>query len=101
MGETEDGRIFKSSLTINFNDKSFHSSIEWSGLHFQGNIPPWWGKVFRFTKFRLLENALVKHRHLPWHDLIISPPYRPTQNKFAKKGFSPHEKVFLEKIPPY
>ena len=37
----------------------------------------------------------MKLPYLPWHDLIISPPYRATPPyKFAKKALSSHE------IPP-
>ena len=51
-------------LTINLKDKSFHNSIEWSGLHLQVNIPPWLGNIFRLTVFRLLENRFCK---TPFH----------------------------------
>ena len=47
-------------LTINLKDESFHNSIEWSGLYLQVNIPPWLGKIFKFTVFRLLENAFCE-----------------------------------------
>ena len=44
-------------LTINLKDESFRNSLEWSGLYLQVNIPPWLETAFRFTVFRLLENA--------------------------------------------
>ena len=50
----------------------------------QVNIPPWLGKIFRFTLLRSLENAVVKLLLQPSHDLIISPPM---QNKLPHKSF--------------
>ena len=47
-------------LTVNLKDESFHNSMEWSGLYLQVNIPPWLRKIFRFTLFRLLENAFCE-----------------------------------------
>ena len=47
-------------LTINLKDESFHNLIEWSELYLQMNIPPWLSKNFRFTVFRLLENAFCE-----------------------------------------
>ena len=47
-------------LIINLKDESFRNSLEWSGLYLQLNIPPWLGTVFRFTVFRLLENAFCE-----------------------------------------
>ena len=44
-------------LTINLKHESFHHPIEWPGLYLQVNISLWFGKIFRFTVFRLLENA--------------------------------------------
>ena len=47
-------------LIINLKDKSFHNSIDWPGLYLQTYIPPWWGKISRFTGFRLLKKAFAK-----------------------------------------
>ena len=47
-------------LRINFKNKSLHNSIDWLGLYLQISIPPWLGNFFRFTVFRLLENAFGK-----------------------------------------
>ena len=47
-------------LTVNLKDESFHNSMEWSGLYLQVNIPPWLRKIFRYTLFRLLENAFCE-----------------------------------------
>ena len=56
-------------LTINFKNKYFHNSVDWSGLRLQVYIPSWLPKILRFIVFRLLENVFVK---LPSHDLIIN-----------------------------
>ena len=45
---------------IKLKDESFRNSIEWSGLYLQVNIPPWLGKFFKFTVFRLLENRFCE-----------------------------------------
>ena len=47
-------------LSINLKNKSFHNSLEWPGLYLQVNISTWLGKIFKFTVFRLLENAFCK-----------------------------------------
>ena len=47
-------------LTRNLKDESFHNFIEWSELYLQVNIPPWLGKNFKFTVFRLLENEFCQ-----------------------------------------
>ena len=47
-------------LRINFKNKSLHNSIDWLWLYLQISIPPWLGNFFRFTVFRLLENAFGK-----------------------------------------
>ena len=70
-------------LTINFRNKYFHNSVDWSGLNifiFKCiSLHEW--QVLRFTVFRLLENAFVK---LPssYHDLIINPPCRTVSHNF-------------------
>ena len=47
-------------IRINFKNKFLHNSIDWLGLYLQISIPPWLGNFFRFTVFRLLENAFGK-----------------------------------------
>ena len=59
-------------LTINFRNKYFRNSVDWSGHYLQVYIPSWLVKILRFTVFRLLENAFVK-LPCPYHDLIINP----------------------------
>ena len=46
-------------LTINLKDESFHNSVEWSRLYLQVNNPSL-EKKFRFTVFRLPENAFCE-----------------------------------------
>ena len=72
------------------------------------NIQPWLGKIFKFTVFRLLENAFLKLTPSPpppssWHDLIISPPWRthPSPDEFPPKSLSPHEKLLFGKKSPH
>ena len=71
-------------------------------------LPPWLGKTFRFTVFRLLENAFVKlppplprpPLPPPLHDLIISPCVKqPHHHKFAQKSLFPYAKLFKEISP--
>lgn len=58
-------------LSTNLNDKSFHDSIEWSGIYLQVNIPLRLGKTFRFSLFRLQENPFVKlPLSMTWWSLI-------------------------------
>ena len=85
-------------LPINFKDKSFHSSIERSGIYFQKNIPTWFGKTFRFTVFNYWKMHLWKT--LTSFGMIWSLVLHVEQpiHKSAQKE-SPHEKHFLEKIP--
>ena len=64
MRETEHKTTLK---PLNF--KSFHKSMERSGLRLQVNIPSWLGKIFRLTLFTLLENEFLKFPS--WHDLTI------------------------------
>ena len=45
-------------LTINFKNKYFQNSVDWSGLYLQVYIPLRLANILRFTVFRLLENAL-------------------------------------------
>ena len=45
-----------SLLAINLKDKSFRMV----GLYLQVNIPPWLGKIFRFTMFKLLEKGFCE-----------------------------------------
>ena len=79
-------------------DKSFHNSVDQSGLYLQVYIPSWSGKVFKFTVFRLLENGFAKLPH-PWNDLIINPLCRTNPHKFFRKSLFPHLpwKVLLRK----
>ena len=81
-------------LTINFNYKYFHNSVDWSRLYFKCISLYDCQKVQDCiaTVFRLLENAFVKLPHSS-HDLIINPPCRR-----VPKNVSPtcHEK-YLEK----
>ena len=79
-------------------DKSFHNSVDQSGLYLQVYIPSWSGKVFKFTVFRLLENGFVKLPR-PWKDLIINPLCRTNPHKFFRKSLFPHLpwKVLLRK----
>ena len=87
-----------SLLTINFEYKYFHNSVDWSGLYLQEHILSWLVKNLRFKVFRLVENVFVKLSR-PWHDLIIKFPSTnlPMWN-YPRKILSPicHEK-FLEK----
>ena len=46
-------------LTINIENKSFHSSMERSELYLQVSIPPRLGEIFKSTVFRLRENKFV------------------------------------------
>ena len=64
MRETEHKTTLKP-----FNFKSFHKSLERSGLRLQANIPSWLGKIFRLTLFTLLENEFLKFPS--WHDLTV------------------------------
>ena len=75
-------------LTINFRNKYFHNSVDWSGLYLQVYVHSWLAKVLRFTVFRLLENALVKLPH-PYHDLIISLPCNTFLQQIFPKQFIP------------
>ena len=79
-------------------DKSFHNSVDQSGLYLQVYIPSWSGKVFKFTVFRLLENGFAKLPR-PWNDLIINPLCRTNPHKFFRKSLFPHLpwKVLLRK----
>ena len=61
-------------LTINFRNKYFHNSVDWSGLCIQVYIPSWLANILRFTVFRLLKNAFVK-LPCPYNDRINNPPY--------------------------
>ena len=54
-------------LTINFRNKYFYNSVDWSQLYLQVYIPSWLANVLRFTIFRLLGNAFVK-LPCPYHD---------------------------------
>ena len=58
------------------------------------------GEKFRFTVFRLVENAFVNP---PSPDMIRSsgPPCRTPPLNLLKESLSPHEKIFLEKSTPY
>ena len=78
------------------------------------NIPPWMGKIFRFTMFRLRENVFMKlPSPCPPARLPACPPpplgmiwslVTPSRTTFlcksVQKSFSGHEKHFLEKSPP-
>ena len=81
-------------LTINFNYKYFHNSVDWSGLYFKCISLHDCQKVQDYiaTVFRLLENAFVKLHH-PSHDLIINPPCRRVPKNLSSIC---HEK-YLEK----
>ena len=56
-------------LTIKLKNKSFHNSIDLSGLYLKMYIPSWLEKIIRFTVFRLLKSAFAK---FPRHDMIWS-----------------------------
>ena len=59
-------------LTINFRDKYFHNSVDWSGFYLQVYIPSWLAI-----------------------DLTINPPCRAIPKKFTENNLSPicHEKL--------
>ena len=59
------------------------------------------GENFQIYIVQITGKCFHKTPHRPWHDLIIRLPYRTTPHKFAKKGLSPHEKLFWIKFPPY
>ena len=71
-------------LTIIFKDKYFHNPIDWSGIFLQVHIPSWLAKIFRFTVFRLLENAFAR-LPCPYHELIINRPRRTVPQKIYPK----------------
>ena len=107
-------------LPINFKNKYFHNSVDWSRLYPQVYIPSWLAKILRFAVFRLLENAFVRHP-CPYYHLNINPPSRtvPPINlpkiiwpPSAMKGFPPyfmgrgtmlllHWKILWGRIPQY
>ena len=77
--------------TLNLKDKLFHSSIDWLGLYLQVYIPSWVGEVFRFTVFRLLENAFVKlfpSLGMIWSLLLPSRTTHPLY-KLVEKSLTP------------
>ena len=88
-------------LAINFRNKIFHNSVDWSGLNIFVfkciSLHEW--QVLRFTVFRLLENAFVKLPS-PYHDLIINLPCRAIPNKIAQNNLSPicHKKASLHTL---
>ena len=90
-------------LTINLKNKSFHNSIDSTGIYLQVYIPSRLAKFLWFTVSRFLESAFVKLPH-PWHDLIINPLCGTgIPHKFAQKSLFPHVlwKSFLKKkVPP-
>ena len=86
------------SLLNMTHDTSFHNSIEWSEIYLQANIPPWLGKILRFTVFRLLQNVFVILPSSSGMIWSLVPACRTTSHKFSKKSLSPHGKHFLEKI---
>ena len=58
-------------ISTKLNNKYFHNSIDWPVLFLQDYIPPKFGKMFRFTIFRLPETAFVNLLPSLWHDLIL------------------------------
>ena len=93
-------------LTIRFKNKSFHNSIEWSWLNLQVNIiTPWLGKFFRFSVFRLLENAFIIYETSPQPsgDMIwpLVPACRNDLAKICRKKFVSNEKHLFRKKKPY
>ena len=87
---------FWNLLSTNLNDKSFHDSIEWSGIYLQVNVPLRLGKTFRFSVFRLLENPFVK---LPL-SMIISPSIKNNTYNLPLKICLPMKSFFGNKVPP-
>ena len=90
-------------LTINLKNKSFHNSIDSTGIYLQVYIPSRLAKFLWFTVSRFLESAFVKLPH-PWHDLIINPLCGTgIPHKFAQKSLFPHVlwKSFLRKRSPH
>ena len=62
-------------LTINFKDKSFHNSIEWSGLYLHANIQPD-GENFQIYSVKITGKCISVTLLLPpWHDLLTSFSY--------------------------
>ena len=86
-------------LTINLKDESFLKSLELSGVNLQVDIPPWSGKIFRFTVFTLLENAFCEILSPLVCSDHHSPHVQQSHYKFSSQNLSPDEKHFLEKSP--
>ena len=85
--------------TINLKDESFLNSLELSGVNLQVDIPPWSGKIFRFTVFTLLENAFCETPSPSVCSDHQSPHVQQSHYKFSTQNLSRHEKHFLEKSP--
>ena len=71
-------------LTINFQYKYFHNSVDWFCISLHDCQ-----KFQDYIVLRLLENAFVKLPH-PRHDLIINPPCRTGPKKKKKNKTLPH-----------
>ena len=81
-------------ITIKLSDKSFHNSIDLSGLYVQVYITLWLGRMLWFMVFRLssdyrkmLENAFDNQP--PWYDLIISSPMKNSPSINFSKNVCP------------
>ena len=92
MRKSEHDTIFEISLTINLKDKSFHDSIECSWFYLQVYI--------LYLVSRLLEYTCETFAS-PWHNLTINPHVEQHLTNLPKQVCLPHEKLFLEKNPPY
>ena len=88
-------RSLRKLLTITHKDKSFHNSIEWSGLYHPVNITPWLGKSFRFTVFFQITGKWILWNSSPF-GMIWS--LFPDVEQLPNKIFL-HEILFLETAP--
>ena len=92
----------KPLITININNKSFHNSTNSSELYLQVYIPSC-RKIFRFTMFRILDNAFGK-LPCPWYELIINTLCKTIPHKFTPKRLFHHlpwKAFFHKKVSLY
>ena len=84
-------------LTINFRNKYFHNSVDWSVLYLQVYIPSCLAKFLRFSVFRLLENNLWKSLALTMMQFLTLHVEQPS-NKLTHNNLPPSA---MKNFPPW
>ena len=60
-------------LSPNLRHKSFHNSIGLVRIYFQVSLPPWHGKMFRFTNVQITRKCICETFLPSLHNLILDP----------------------------